>query len=283
MKTVNCTISASLQSKLCALEPLYGQYSGYELCEALEVPRGTFYNHILRNKRDGSSYAQRRREISPKIIKIHNETGCILGARKIRALLMEQGERVSLKLVNELMGELGLSSATKTAKKEFQKMHPQKKKENILRRNFQTDAPNKVWVSDVTCLKVKGRYYYICAIIDLFSRKVITHRIGLNNSTQLISSTFKAAYKDRMPTGNLTFHSDQGSPYTSYAFQRLLQKLKVQQSLSNPGTPHDNAVSESFFATMKKEELYRIDYQSEAQLRKRVDMFIIFLILNAHT
>lgn len=117
---------------------------------------------------------------------------------------------------------------------------------------------------------------YICAIIDLFSRKVIAYRISLSNSTQLITSTFKVAYKERIPIDNLTFHSDQGSPYTSYSFQRFMDKLKIRQSFSNPGTPHDNAVSESFFATMKKEDLYRIDFQSEAQLRQRVDTYITF-------
>ena len=276
LKCASCTASAPLPEKLTALEALYGQYSVWVLCEALDVSRGTFYNYILRNKRENSSYAQRRRELSVKIRSIHEDTGHILGARKIRTILIEQGECVSLKLVNELMKEMNLNSMRKSAKSNSPTLYSTKKKTNLLHRSFYVDAPNKIWVSDVTCIKLKNRYYYICVIIDLFSRKVVSYRIGLSNSTQLVTSTFKLAYKKRVPGGGLTFHSDQGTPYTSYAFRRLLQQHHIKQSFSNPGSPLDNAVAESFFATMKKEELYRINYQSEAQLRQRVDAYVSF-------
>ncbi len=276
LKCASCTASAPLPEKLTALEALYGQYSVWVLCEALDVSRGTFYNYILRNKRENSSYAQRRRELSVKIRSIHEDTGHILGARKIRTILIEQGECVSLKLVNKLMKEMNLNSMRKSAKSNCPSLYSTKKKTNLLHRSFHVDAPNKIWVSDVTCIKLKNRYYYICVIIDLFSRKVVSYRIGLSNSTQLVTSTFKLAYKKRVPGGGLTFHSDQGTPYTSYAFRRLLQQHHIKQSFSNPGSPLDNAVAESFFATMKKEELYRINYQSEAQLRQRVDAYVSF-------
>ena len=276
LKCASCTATAPLSEKLAALEAMYGQYSVRVLCEALEVPRGTFYNHILRNKKGNSSYAQHRRELCAKILSIHEDTGHVLGARKIRAILMEQGECVSLKLVNELMKEMNLSSARKSAKCDVPALCSPKKKANLLHRSFHADAPNKIWVSDVTCIKLKNRYYYICVIIDLFSRKVVSYRISLSNSTQLVTSTFKSAYQKRVPCGELTFHSDQGTPYTSYAFQRLLHQRHVKQSFSNPGSPLDNAVAESFFSTMKKEELYRIDYQSEAQFRQRVEAYVSF-------
>ena len=90
LKCASCTATAPLSEKLTALEALYGQYSARVLCEALEVPRGTFYNHILRNKKENSSYAQHRREICAKILSIHEDTGRVLGARKIRAILIAQ-------------------------------------------------------------------------------------------------------------------------------------------------------------------------------------------------
>lgn len=178
---------------------------------------------------------------------------------------------------------MNLNSMRKSAKSNCPSLYSPKKKANLPHRNFHADVPNKIWVSDVTCFKLKNRYYYICVIIDLFSRKVVSYRIGLSNSTQLVTSTFKLAYKKRAPCGELTFHSDQGTPYTSCAFQRLLHRCHVKQSFSNPGSPLDNAAAESFFSTMKKEELYRIDYQSEAQLRQRVDAYVSFLIIFAHT
>lgn len=125
-------------------------------------------------------------------------------------------------------------------------------------------------------MKLKDRYYYLCAIVDLYSRKVIAHKVSTRNSTQLITATLRMAYDIRMPGDNLIFHSDQGSQYTSHAFRQLLKKLKITQSFSNAGTPHDNAVMESFFAVFKKEEFYRNNYRSEAELRKKIDEYIAF-------
>ena len=84
------------------------------------------------------------------------------------------------------------------------------------------------------------------------------------------------AYKTRNPEENLIFHSDQGSQYTARAFRQLLKKLKITQSFSNAGTPHDNAVMESFFSIFKKEEFYRSKYRSEKELRNKVEEYILF-------
>lgn len=149
------------------------------------------------------------------------------------------------------MSEMGLSSVSTTSKRQWKKFNSYERKSNILQRQFHAEAPNCVWVSDVTCMKLKDRYYYLCAIVDLYSRKVIAHKVSTRNSTQLITATLKMAYNMRTPGENLIFHSDQGSQYTSHAFRQLLKKLKITQSFSNAGTPHDNAVMESFFAVFK--------------------------------
>lgn len=150
------------------------------------------------------------------------------------------------------------------------------KRENVLQRQFQTDAPNRAWVSDVTCFKINGRYLYVCAILDLFSRKIIAHRISPRNSTYLITSTFRQAFQRRNAPQSLIFHSDQGAQYTSKTFRKLLRMNKVVQSFSKSGQPHDNAIMESFFASMKREELYRTHYKSEQQFIKSVDTYIEF-------
>ena len=173
------------------------------------------------------------------------------------------------------MTEMGLSSVSTTSKRQWKKSNSYERKANILQRQFHVDAPNCIWISDVTCMKLKDRYYYLCAIVDLYSRKVIAHKVSTRNSTQLIT-TLRMAYDARTPGENLIFHSDQGSQYTSHAFRQLLKKLKITQSFSNAGTPHDNAVMESFFAVFKKEEFYRNNYCSEAELRKKIDEYITF-------
>ena len=259
-----------------ALERLYGQFSVHVLCEALDVPRGTFYNHIKRNKRGNSSYAKHREELREAIQDIFDESRQTFGSEKICAVLHERGYKAGTTLVRELMSEMGLSSISTTSKRQWKKSNSYERKSNILQRQFHAETPNCVWVSDVTCMKLKDRYYYLCAIVDLYSRKVIAHKVSTRNSTQLITATLRMAYDTRTPGENLIFHSDQGSQYTSHAFRQLLKKLRIAQSFSNAGTPHDNAVMESFFAVFKKEEFYRNHYRSEAELRKKIDEYIAF-------
>lgn len=276
LKSIPAIANVTTQEKLAVLEPFYGQFSVHVLCEALDVPRGTFYNHIKRNKRDNSSYAKHREELRTAIQEIFEESRQTFGSEKICAVLHERGYRAGTTLIRELMSELGLSSVAATSKRQWKKSNSYERKANILQRQFHADAPNCVWVSDVTCLKLKDRFYYLCVIIDLYSRKVIVHKVSTRNSTQLITATLKMAYNIRTPGENLIFHSDQGSQYTSHGFRQLLKKLKITQSFSNAGTPHDNAVMESFFAVFKKEEFYRSAYRSEAELRKKVDKYITF-------
>lgn len=246
------------------------------LCEALEVPRGTFYNHLYRNKRGATAAAKRREELRVQIREIFDESRQIFGAGKIRAVLMDRGHQVSQKLVAELMREMDIYSLRSSAKRDYRRLQGYEKRENILKRQFQADAPNQVWVSDVTCFRLKDRWYYICVILDLFSRKVVGFQVSQSNSTRLVTTTLKLALMERKPGEGLIFHSDQGTQYTAYAFRKLLAKNHITQSLSKPGTPHDNAVAESFFASFKKEELYRTNYRSEAELRKCIADYMAF-------
>ncbi|HAQ40769.1 MAG TPA: hypothetical protein DCM73_08030 [Clostridiales bacterium] len=108
-------------------------------------------------------------------------------------------------------------------------------------------------------------------LLDLFSRKIIAYGISSKNSTYLIISTFKRAFKERGNPQKLTLHSDQDAQYISKALRKLLRINKVVQSFSKLGSPYDNVVAEAFFASIKKEELYRIIYKSERQFCESVD------------
>lgn len=275
LKLVDCTVSLPLQKKLAALEQLHGQFSVRVLCEALDVPRGTFYNHILRNKRENSDAMRRRMELKPMIEEIFNENRQLFGAEKICALLQEKGVRTSERLIAELMKETGLRPVGRSAKRDYVKWKKGENK-NVLQQDFQANKPNQIWVSDITQYICKERYYYIAAIIDLFSRKIIAYRTASASSTQLITKLFRQAYETRQPSENLIFHSDRGGQYTSGAFQKLLRDSHVTQSFSRSGKPHDNAVMESFFSYLKKEELYRRAYKSEVELKNGIKDYIQF-------
>ena len=275
LQKVNCTVSASLQEKLQELAKLYGQYSVRALCEALCVSRGTFYNHIFRRK-EVTVHDKRRTEMKEHIQAAFDEGHQRFGANKIAATLADHGVRTSPKYVAELMREMGLQSVSIYSKHDYQKSERLAKKQNMLQRQFKVDEPNHVWVSDITCFKVNGKYLYVCVILDLFSRKVVAHRVSPKNSTYLVTSTFRQAYRNRNEPQQLMFHSDQGPQYTSNTFRKLLRMNKVVQSFSKSGRPHDNAVAESFFASMKREEVYRTQYCSEHQFMRSVDTYIEF-------
>ena len=275
LKTVSCTVSSPLQEKLKAMEPLYGQFSVHTLCDALDVSRGTFYNHIFRNKKGDTLAAKRRSELKMQIQSVYDDSGQIYGAGKIAAILQNQGVKTSKKYVSQLMKELGISSVSATAKKEYKKWEKGQNR-NFLQQQFQTERPNQVWVSDITVFRFRDKHYYLCVIIDLFSRMVISYRISRKSSTQLLTKTFKLAYADRKPKTELMFHSDRGTQYMSHAFVRLLESFGVVQSFSRTARPLDNAVSEAFFSIFKKEELYRRRYTSEADLMKGIAHFIAF-------
>ena len=267
-----------LQDKLATLEHFHNEmsdlYSVHELCEALDVSRGTFYNHIFR-RADRSKYESEKAQLILKVKQIFDDSEQRYGADKIRAVLAESGLRISAKRVLSIMHELGLYSIRTDAKKLY-KTQQQRKKQNLLNREFNADHPNQIWVSDITYFRIKDSWMYLCAIIDLFSRRVVGYRISRTASTRLVTTTFRDAYAKRGNPKNLTFHSDRGGQYISDALSKLLQQFGVKQSFSATARPHDNAVAEAFFATFKKEEAYRREYTSEKHFRKSVDEYIRF-------
>ena len=276
LKSADCLVSAPLKDRLHALEPFYGKYEVHTICEALDVDRGTFYNHMLRNKREKVWFEKRRQEYCQLIRDVFDEYQQVLGAEKIQTILVQRGHQVSKEYVSRLMSEMGLRSVRMTAKKKYLKLREPERKKNLLQQQFTADQPNQRWVSDVSCFKIGDHYLYVCAIIDLFSRRVIAYKISKKNSTQLITATFKMAYEERDPPAGLIFHSDRGAQYTSHRFQKLLHKHNVTQSFSRPGEPHDNAVAESFFASLKKEELYRRNITSDRAFQASVASYIEF-------
>lgn len=112
--------------------------------------------------------------------------------------------------------------------------------------------------------------------MDLFSRRVVGWRVSLKSDANLAVLTFKDAYTSRGEPKLELFHSDQGSQYTSFEFRSTLRALNVKQSFSNPGTPHDNAVMESFYSIIKREEIYRRQYKDYDDIKNSINEYIVF-------
>ena len=274
LKAAPCCPSAPLQEKLAAIQEMSASYNVNILCEALDVAKGTYYNHIKRNKRGNTLHAKKKRELTPIIKEIFHSSNQTYGAARVHAVLKDRGYQISQTTVAKVMQENGWFSVRVGAKK----IHEANKarKENLLNQEFMTSAPNEVWVSDVTIYEFKNIKYYICVILDLYSRKVISCTMGLNNSTQLTKRTLKTAYFERLPKTGLILHTDQGTNYTSLAFQKFAKTLNITQSFSRSSNPYDNSVMETFFKTLKLEELYRRNYRSERDLKESIDRYIHF-------
>lgn len=265
---------APLSKRFEVIKALSFEYNVNTLCEALDVAKGSYYNHLLRNKNGNTKTARKQSEMTPIIEQIFHENNEVFGSSKIYAILKDRGYAISESTVAKIMHQNGLFSIRACAKTLYKQQL--ERKNNILQQQFHVSHPNEVWVSDVTYFSVFNRIYYICVIIDLYARKVIAHKISKHNSTQLTKATAKTAYELRKPADTLLFHSDQGSNYTSTEFRKYLKSINITQSFSNPGIPYDNSVMESFFGSFKREALYRYRFKTEKDFFQSVDTYMTF-------
>lgn len=275
IQKASCGVNATIDEKMAAVKELEGQYSVHVLCEALNLSRGTYYN---RKRRENfvTSYEKDDEVIKPIIKQIFYDSKKRFGRKPIQHKLNKLGYCVSEKRICRLMKEMGLEVEKPKYLAEHKKPIPRYYFKNYLKQEFEQDAPNKVWVSDITYVKVGEQYYYICVILDLFSRMAISYGVSDVIDTTLTMKTFDAAFGKRGKPKNLMFHSDQGVQYTSYVFRKYVKSKKVKQSFSTPGKPYDNSVCESFFHTLKKEAVYHHLYATPEELVAVMEEYIHF-------
>ena len=202
-------------------------------------------------------------------MEIYHLTKKRLGPSKIRALLSyDYGINISVGRVSRLMIDMNLPKMS-TVKPRF--IHPRSITNfdftNHLNKQFNVPEPNQVWASDITYIRLRSSFVYLCVIMDLFSRKIISWKLSHKMDASLVKETFIKAYLLRKPSSSLIFHSDRGSQYSSFAFRKILDSYGIIQSFSKISHPWDNAVLESFFKYMKKEELHRRSFTSFSDIR----------------
>ena len=241
----------------------------------MDVLKSTYYHHSLRAP-EKTQIQLMDEQLRPRINAIFEKSRKTFGARRIKVKLREEGYIISEKRICRLMKEMGLTAAGPIPMINSASYRQYKYYPNKINGKFLTDAPNKIWVSDITYIKIEGRFVYLCVIIDLYSRKVIVHKVSKNINTELVKKSFLTAFKNRGCPKGLTFHSDQGSQYTSISLQTLLKSKGVIHSYSRPGTPYDNAVAESFFASIKKEVFRRAFYPTKRDVVTAVNEYVDF-------
>lgn len=239
------------------------------MCEALGVKHCTIVN---RKKRHTPWFVLHKEQAVEHVKRVFNGSHQCYGADKIAAVLKREGRKIGVDCVRQVMQEQKLVSIRGIYRHEYLK--ELRSRDNLVNKEFNPAAPNAIWVSDVTEIWHKDKKFYICVIIDLFARKVVSWRIGQFNNTRLTLSTFLDAFTARENPEGLTFHTDRGSNYTSFNFLRRLQQLRVRRSFSKAHNPYDNSACEAFFKSMKAEELYRRRYRSVCEFKNSVATYV---------
>lgn len=233
--------------------------------------RSTYYKHFHSAP---AARTVQNQQIRKTILRIYSDYNKRIGAYKIaHVLARDYGIHISVGRVYRLMKTMQLPKIS-TRKPVFQAHCSDTACTNHLKQQFNPEEPNQVWASDITYLRVGSKWFYLCVIIDLFSRKVIAWKISSKNDTDLTLATFRLAYASRSTTDCLMFHSDRGCQYTAHSFRKMLDSCNVLQSFSKKGYPFDNAVVESFFKYLKLEETNRRTYHTLQELHLSIFEYI---------
>ena len=242
------------------------------LCRVLEVSKSGFYAWC---KRDESDRSKADRALVVEMKAVHAESRRTYGSPRIHAELRELGRHVSRKRVARLMKRHGIRPKQKRKfRTTTDSSHALPVAENILDREFDVDEPNRAWASDITYVLTKEGWLYLCVILDLFSRRVVGWAAGARIDGELAERALLMALHRRAPSGGLLFHSDRGSQYAANEFQRILIENGVQCSMSRKGNCWDNAVAESFFATLKTELVHDADFTTRNEALRAIFDFI---------
>jgi transposase InsO family protein len=229
------------------------------MAEVLGAVRSSYYNR--KNRKPGKRDAEDV-ELVEKIKDVNKHFKGIYRSVKIVKELRKKGVRTSCKRVRRLMKEHNIKTKVKIHFiNTTDSRHGELWAPNLLNRNFRTSRPNEVWVSDISYINVGDGHWYLCVIIDLFSRKVVGWAFRNHMRDDLVIEALDNAVKTRRPPAGLIFHSDGGRQFVSGDFRGRLNKYKMVQSMSRKGDPWDNAVAESFFSHLKDEEVPDSGYE----------------------
>lgn len=235
------------------------------LCRCLRVTRSGFYAWARRGL---SPRAQRDVVLRTKLRAFHAASDERYGRPRLWKDLREDGEAVSEKRVGRLMREAGLKGQVpKRFKQTTDSDHDDPIAANLLDRDFTASAPNQRWVSDTTEFVIgDSAKLYLAAVLDLYSRFIVGWAISAVNDHRLTLKALEMAVQRRCPNPGLLHHSDRGCTYTCEDYQTYLATRGITCSMSRRGDCYDNAVIESFFATLKKEEADRFSSYSDAKM-----------------
>lgn len=221
------------------------------MCNQLDVSISGYYSWRTRAV---SKRKMANQKLYEQIYRVYHENRQVYGSVRVWKALQKEGIECGRDRVAKLMKANNLTPKKRKRRMVTTKSDPSKKPaQNILDQNFEAEAPNQKWSSDITYIPTQEGWLYLVIILDLFSRKVVGWAMHSTMTAQLVCDAFQMAVDRRQPGPGLLHHSDRGSQYTSQDFQTLLSRFKAIASMSGKGNCLDNAVSESLFGTLKTE------------------------------
>jgi len=242
-------------------------------CELLQVSRSAFYDwHAHRP----SARQLADDALGERIERIYDDSRGTYGWPRVHAALRREGVCASRKRVARIMRQKGLVGRCRRRWTKTTFSDPETRAVDLLRRAFgpETVEVDRVYVSDITYIRTWEGWLYLATVIDLASRRVVGWSMADHMRTELVVDALEMAIAARRPAPGLIFHSDRGTQYTSKEFTDLLAKHKMTQSLSRPRQCWDNAVAESFFASLKEELIHRQGWATRAQARTAIVDYI---------
>lgn len=244
------------------------------MCRVLHVTRGGFYAWL---KRKPSARQVRREQLLAKIRVAHAQNRELYGSPRVHRALLIDGEIVSRNTVAKLMRAAKIRAKTRRryVPRTTDSTHEKPVADNVLARDFSAESADRKWVADITYVPTDQGWLYVAAVLDCFSRKVVGWAMADHMETDLVADALKMALEHRRPDGKrLLHHSDRGVQYASDDYQHLLTRHGITVSMSGRGDCYDNAMMESFWATLKTERVHHQKYATRAQARGSIFEYV---------
>ena len=222
------------------------------MCRVLDVNPSGYYAW---RGRPVSQREQANAELAKHIQHIHRDSRGTYGSPRIVPALRTKGIQCNHKRVERLMRELGIAGISRRRKRPTTTLstHTFPVAPNVLNREFSADAPDQKWLADITYIDTSEGFLYLASLEDVFSRRIVGWAMAETMETALVEHALDMALGQRQPTGNVLHHSDRGSQYASHDYQHRLTQRSITVSMSRTANCYDNAMMESFFATLKTE------------------------------
>lgn len=248
-------------------------YEVKQMCDAFMIPRCSYYAWLNRGtskrKREDMYYAER-------ITSVFQDKKNRYGSPRITAELREEGLKIGKNRVCRLMKIHGLTADRKKKRKfvNYGSSFREPTAGNLVNMNFNPSAANDLWAGDISNIETEEGVMYLSVVLDMWSRAVIGWDIQSSMTENLVIRSLEKAIRNRKPMNGLIVHTDRGSQYASFRYRQLLSENNITQSMSFKGNCYDNAPVESFFASLKKEFVYRERFKTKEEASRKIFEYI---------